>query len=522
MSDQPNVVSNPLDSLIEKYEAGVADSGSESGDVKTWLAARSEIESQRAALTEEQADRVADADQLLAQNAAQVAQRLTSTDVNEHPNSEWWWHLGVIAAASQHGVLETAEDAAAATVQGIGRFLTGSNLFTVLEVIVLIVAVVFLARNLGLFAPGPTPTPTPFPTETPTITPTVNAAAFDMSAATPYKADGDVLEMSVPAGWQTTAQPPSGGQYSYAFTYGGTGPQDAPLLLQVQFSDAKALYSNIDQSGKADSPATALQALIDANSSPQPGAPTITFSKVQPIQVGSLAGQGITANLPASAQNPEEHYDIRLAQLPPDKAVYVLARGDVSVWDKGQPIIGKMLDTLVIKPQNVPTATVTATLHPLLITATALQTQINGLTPSPTVTPTPSPTPVGTAGATAAATGAAGANPPVTLQDGLQYVDVTVGTGDTAVAGKTVDVTYTGKLDDGTVFDTNEGKAPLTFQLGTGQVIKGWDEGVAGMKVGGERQLTIPAALGYGAQGFPPKIPANATLHFDVKLVAVK
>ncbi|MHB8748039.1 MAG: FKBP-type peptidyl-prolyl cis-trans isomerase [Aggregatilineales bacterium] len=110
---------------------------------------------------------------------------------------------------------------------------------------------------------------------------------------------------------------------------------------------------------------------------------------------------------------------------------------------------------------------------------------------------------------------------PITLPDGLQYVDVTVGTGDTAVAGKTVDVSYTGKLDNGTVFDTNEGKTPLEFQLGTGQVIKGWDEGVAGMKVGGERQLTIPAALGYGSVGQGP-IPPNAILHFDVKLVAVK
>ena len=519
MSDQPNVVSNPLDSLIEKYEAGVADSGSESSDVKTWLAARSEIESQRAALSEEQADRVADADQLLAQKAEQVSQRLTPADANEHPNSEWWWHLGVIAAASQHGVLETAEDEGAAA-QGIGRFLTGSNLFTALEVIVLIVAVVFLARNLGLFAPGPTPTPTPFPTSTPTIAPTVNAAAFDMNAATPYKADGDVLEMSVPSGWQTTAQPPSGGQYAYTFTYGGTGPQDALLLLTVQFSDAKSTYAGMDPTGKADSPATALQALIDANSNPQPGAPTITFSKVQPIKVGTLDGQGIIADVPASAQGPEAHYDIRLAALPPDKVISVQARGDVSVWDKGQPIIGKMLDTLVIKPQNVPTATATATLHPLLITATALQTQINGLTPSPTITSTSSPTPVATAGATAAATGA---NPPVTLQDGLQYVDVTVGTGDAAVAGKTVDVSYTGTLDNGTVFDSSNGKTPpyIEFQLGTGNVIKGWDEGIAGMKVGGERQLTIPAALGYGATGQGP-IPANATLHLDVKLVAVK
>src|SRR5579859_4684212 len=122
MSDQPNISSSPLDNLIEQYEAGVAESESPTGDVKTWLAARSEIESQRSMLSEEQADRVADADQLLAENAAHVAERVTTAESNEHPPAEWWWHLSVIHAASQHGVLETAGDAAAATVQGVRRF----------------------------------------------------------------------------------------------------------------------------------------------------------------------------------------------------------------------------------------------------------------------------------------------------------------------------------------------------------------------------------------------------------------
>ncbi len=230
------------------------------------------------------------------------------------------------------------------------------------------------------------PIPTSSPIAVDSATPTLDPAAFDFSTAKLFKSDQDILEIQLPSGWNTTTQPPDNGQYSYAFTYGGTGLQDAPLLLQIQVSDAKSLYANIDQSGKADSPATALQALIDANSTPQPGSPTITFSKVQPVQIGTLSGQGTTATLPASGQNPEERYDIRLAQLPANQAVYVLVRGDASAWDKGQPIIEKMLHTLVIKTQHIPTPTVTPTLSPLLLTATAIQAQINALTPS--VTPT--------------------------------------------------------------------------------------------------------------------------------------
>lgn len=107
---------------------------------------------------------------------------------------------------------------------------------------------------------------------------------------------------------------------------------------------------------------------------------------------------------------------------------------------------------------------------------------------------------------------------------GLQYWDIRVGTGATAEAGKKVKVDYTGWLTDGKKFDSSVGSGhPFEFLLGTGQVIKGWDEGVAGMKVGGKRQLRIPPDLAYGAQGTPGgPIPANATLIFDVKLLGVE
>ena len=106
---------------------------------------------------------------------------------------------------------------------------------------------------------------------------------------------------------------------------------------------------------------------------------------------------------------------------------------------------------------------------------------------------------------------------------GLQYQDVVVGTGPEAKAGQTAVVHYTGWLTDGTKFDSSRDRGqPFSFPLGGGQVIAGWDEGVAGMKVGGRRKLVIPPDLGYGAMGSPPVIPASATRVFDVELIGVE
>lgn len=106
---------------------------------------------------------------------------------------------------------------------------------------------------------------------------------------------------------------------------------------------------------------------------------------------------------------------------------------------------------------------------------------------------------------------------------GLKYVDQAVGAGDVAVAGKTVSVHYTGWLENGKKFDSSVDRGqPFSFPLGAGRVIKGWDEGVQGMKVGGKRKLTIPSDLGYGSRGAGGVIPPNATLIFDVELLAVR
>jgi FKBP-type peptidyl-prolyl cis-trans isomerase len=111
---------------------------------------------------------------------------------------------------------------------------------------------------------------------------------------------------------------------------------------------------------------------------------------------------------------------------------------------------------------------------------------------------------------------------PTTTASGLQYWDIVVGTGATATPGSMVRVHYSGFLTSGAKFDSSRDRGePFSFPLGAGQVIKGWDEGVAGMKVGGQRQLRIPPNLGYGTAGAGGAIPPNATLIFDVELLGV-
>lgn len=106
---------------------------------------------------------------------------------------------------------------------------------------------------------------------------------------------------------------------------------------------------------------------------------------------------------------------------------------------------------------------------------------------------------------------------------GLEVENIVMGTGEKAKVGDLVTVNYTGWLEDGTKFDSSLDRGqPFEFTLGQGRVIKGWDAGVKGMRVGGTRKLIIPPDLAYGEQGSPPKIPANATLVFEVELLAVE
>lgn len=126
--------------------------------------------------------------------------------------------------------------------------------------------------------------------------------------------------------------------------------------------------------------------------------------------------------------------------------------------------------------------------------------------------------------------GCGGSNPnsPSTPSAPFSQTDLRAGTGATAVAGSQVTVNYTGWLYDpsrseqkGQQFDTSAGRQPLSFRLGAGQVIRGWDQGVVGMQVGGQRRLVIPPELAYGSQSPGPGIPPNATLVFDIELLSV-
>lgn len=110
----------------------------------------------------------------------------------------------------------------------------------------------------------------------------------------------------------------------------------------------------------------------------------------------------------------------------------------------------------------------------------------------------------------------------VEMDSGLEYEELECGDGDEVARGDVISVHYTGTLEDGTEFDSSRGGDPVSFALESGSLIEGWVEGIPGMKEGGRRKLTIPPELGYGEAGYPPTIPPDSTLIFDVEIVAIE
>ena len=155
-----------------------------------------------------------------------------------------------------------------------------------------------------------------------------------------------------------------------------------------------------------------------------------------------------------------------------------------------------------------------ATLLLIAVTAFSLGTALAQTAKTPKPGATHQTTPAHRTAAAAAKT--------VTTPSGLKYSDLVVGKGATPKDGDTVFVHYTGTFTSGKVFDSSVGKQPFHFVLGRGQVIKGWDEGVATMHVGGERKLIIPPDLAYGQKGYPGVIPPNSTLLFQVQLLKIQ
>ncbi len=167
--------------------------------------------------------------------------------------------------------------------------------------------------------------------------------------------------------------------------------------------------------------------------------------------------------------------------------------------------------------------------QPTAVAAVAAPLELDPNDPNPTLfTMAPSSaTPGGssdetlTAGGASALGGSMSAPKEVVTDSGLRITDLEIGTGAEAVSGEMVSVNYRGTLTNGKEFDSSYGRGPFQFPLGAGRVIKGWDEGVAGMKVGGKRKLVIPPELAYGSRGAGGVIPPDATLIFEVELLGV-
>jgi hypothetical protein len=390
MTDTVSSSNDSLESLLAQYEAGI--SNYETSDIVSWLNARGEIENRYDELTPEQSTRLENADSDLVEKAGLVAARLAATpgsslrelrQATPHPSEQWWWYLDVLSHVSDH--YESGETKPAAS--------TASRLLTIVELVVLAVAIFLLVQRL--LPAASTPAPTPFPTPSPAPTATLDPAAFDLSTATVYKAPNDVIEILLPKTWQPAPTNESG---SYAFYYGNA--QSPTAIIQISIGPLQQLSASVSQ--LATPPATSkdlVQAFKDSFQAQQIP-PDAKFSDIVPVKVGKLDGVAFVLNVPASAQSPAVDLELRAATLPNGKAVLTFARVNGGLWAAAKPAIDKMMDSLVVNADAIPTATPTPTPIPLELTATALQQQVatveaqmRALTPTSTPAPTDTPLP---------------------------------------------------------------------------------------------------------------------------------
>src|SRR5450432_117356 len=388
MSDSASSNNDQLESLVAQYEAGIAEH--ETSDAKTWLAARGEIESQYDALTPEQAARVEVADGELVENAGPIAAHLAGTpggslrdmrQASPHPPEQWWWYLDVLSHVSDHYEAAEAKPAASMT----------ARLLTIVELVVLAVAIFLLVQRFLPPAAPASPTLLPTVTSGPTATP--NASAYDVSSAVVLKGGNDVVEIKLPKSWQ--ASPPDQPN-TFAFFVGDSQAPNASIQITVD------TLSNMAQS--IIGPGKTVTTIADLLKQYHDGlvsqvTPDTKMTDIAAAKIGTADGSGFVVTVPTSASQPGLVVDIRMAQLAGDQIAFTFVRVNQSDWDKAQSAVTAILASIVLNPTAIPSATPTATFHPLELTATdarhqydltatSIQADINTLTPTATPLPT--------------------------------------------------------------------------------------------------------------------------------------
>lgn len=375
---------NTIDSLLKQFEEGIA----KPTEVKGWLTARSEIENQIDSLSTAQIKLLDRLDRQLGAKASTIAEQLgdalpNARSTEARPGGHWWWYLDTIGAASP----------AVGPKQPTSNERLINNIINIVLIGALAVSLFVAGRNLGIIPTPAAPTNTPFPSSTPAPTVTLNPAAFDINSAKSVEVPYKVIDIKVPEGW---TQQPSQGSYVYVFTYGDD--QNPSALLQVIVNDPAVAYRSIQVTDPVDSPKAALEKLKEGLAAD----PRFKAGDIVEAKVAQFTGSGMEVQITDGAGGPAQQIiDVRAAAVDAGKVALVIAQAESALWETAKPVLDQIITTMKVQATNIPTATPTATLHPLLMTATAVQTQIIGLTPTATLTPTPTNTPGGTAEATA-------------------------------------------------------------------------------------------------------------------------